>query len=138
MTEPGERDDLADEIAAAFRRGEADRARAQTAVARGLARYREALEAARLGLEVEGTDFDGLFARANPHSPVGWWAYLVVHTNPAGMTYSVRAGFGRKNEPESLRDTLPELHLDSVDAALEALGEAVVAGAYYLGSLRRA
>ncbi len=66
----------------------------------------------------------------------GWWAYLVVQTEPTGLSYCVRAGFGPKNDPDGLRDALPELTLGTVDEGLDALTGYLERGLYYLGSLR--
>lgn len=120
----------------AYRRGQAERQAAHRAIAAGLAELKSALEAANLGFAVEATDYDGLFVRM-PNAKLGWWAYLAVNTAPQGLSYTVRAGFGPKNEPEALRDALPESIHPSAEAGVEALAAALERGLYYLGTLRR-
>lgn len=128
-----------------FRRGERDRAAANDAITKGLARIRASLEKTGLGLNIEASDYDGLFLRPAMRvvrrdlvdNRPGWWAYLVVNTTAKGLSFSVRGGFGRKNEPDTLRDTLPDSTLETVEDALGALEGAVERGLYYIGTLKR-
>lgn len=129
----------------AFRRGERDRAAANDAITKGLARIRSSLEATGLNLNIESSDYDGLFLRAALRvvrrdlvdNRPGWWTYLVVNTTATGLSYTVRGGFGRKNEAETLRDTLPDSTLETVEEALRALEVAVERGLYYIATLKR-
>jgi hypothetical protein len=128
-----------------FRRGERDRAAANDAITKGLARIRAGLEGTKLNLTIESSDYDGLFVRAAMRvvrrdlvdNRPGWWTYLVVNTTAKGLSYTVRGGFGRKNEPDTLRDTLPDQTLETVEDALKALEHAVERGLYYVGTLKR-
>ncbi len=121
----------------AFARGQSDRAQAQTAIAAKVNALKTALEQAGLGLTVETTDYDGLFLKTTPSTgKPGWWAYLTTNTTAEGLIYTVRAGFGQKNNPE-LRDTLPDETFPSLEAALQALETALKKGVYYLGLLKR-
>ncbi len=128
-----------------FRRGERDRAAANDAITKGLARIRTSLDKTGLGLNIEASDYDGLFLRPAMRvvrrdlvdNRPGWWAYLVVNTTATGLSFSVRGGFGRKNEPDTLRDTLPDQTLETVEDALSALEGVVERGLYYIGTLKR-
>ena len=128
-----------------FRRGERDRAAANDTITKGMARIRASLEKTGLGLNIEASDYDGLFLRPAMRvvrrdlvdNRPGWWAYLVVNTTATGLSYSVRGGFGRKNEPDTLRDTLPDQTLETVEDALGTLEGAVERGLYYIGTLKR-
>ena len=128
-----------------FRRGERDRAAANDAITKGLARIRMSLDKTGLGLNIEASDYDGLFLRPAMRvvrrdlvdNRPGWWAYLVVNTTATGLSFSVRGGFGRKNEPDTLRDTLPDQTLETVEDALQALEGVVERGLYYIGTLKR-
>jgi hypothetical protein len=121
----------------AFARGQSDRAQAQTAIGAKLNSLKTALEKASLGLTVETTDYDGLFFKTSPSvGKPGWWTYLTTNTTANGLMYTVRAGFGQKNNPE-LRDTLPDETFSNLEAALQALETALIKGVYYLGLLKR-
>jgi hypothetical protein len=121
----------------AFARGQADRAQAHTTISAKLNSLKLALEQAGLGFHVETTDYDGLFVKTSASTgKPGWWAYLTTNTTADGLHYTVRAGFGQKNNPE-LRDALPEETLTNLNAALSALETALVKGVYYLGLLKR-
>jgi hypothetical protein len=90
-----------------------------------------------LAFMVETTDYDGLFIKTSSSAgKPGWWAYLTTNTTADGLQYTVRAGFGQKNNPE-LRDALPDETFPQLEAALQALETALVKGVYYLGLLKR-
>jgi hypothetical protein len=128
---------LETQITQAFARGQADRAQAHTAISARLNGLKTALEQAGLGFTVETTDYDGLFIKTSASTgKPGWWAYLTTNTTANGLLYTVRAGFGQKNNPE-LRDTLPDETFSELEAALQALEVALVKGVYYLGLLKR-
>jgi hypothetical protein len=121
----------------AFSRGQLDRASASKAISERLNDLKRSLEAAGLGLEVETTDFDGLFIKnGSGVGKPGWWAYLTTNTTANGLRYTIRGGFGHKNNPE-LRDSLPEETYASLEEALTELEAALVKGVYYLGLLKR-
>ena len=121
----------------AFARGQADRSHAHQAIGERLGSLKAALEQASLGLEVETTDYDGLFIKTgSSNGKPGWWAYLTTNTTANGLEFTVRAGFGQKNNPE-LRDALPDEIHHQLEAALLALEAALVKGVYYLGLLKR-
>ncbi|HWG85281.1 MAG TPA: hypothetical protein VNT60_07380 [Deinococcales bacterium] len=130
---PSER---ADAFAVAFQRGERDRAAAQRGISEGLSALRADIEAAAPELTVENTDYDGLFIKP-PNMRSGWWAYLVVNTQPDGLTFNVNAGFGHKNDLDSLRDRVDEVVTKDLAEAITALEHAVQRGMYYLGTLKR-
>jgi hypothetical protein len=128
--------DRAQAFREAFQKGEHDRAETQRIIQGTLAALKSDLERSGLGLTVESTDYDGLFVRsANLRS--GWWAYLTANTDPDGIIFTVRAGFGQKNEIDSLRDTLPDVETRDVNQAMDFLASALERGLYYLGTLRR-
>ena len=128
---------LSTQFSEAFARGQSDRAQAQTAISAKVSALKTALEAAGLALMVETTDYDGLFFKTNSSAgKPGWWAYLTTNTTAEGLIYTVRAGFGQKNNPE-LRDALPDETFSNLEAALQALETALVKGVYYLGLLKR-
>ena len=129
--------DLERDFNEAFRRGQRERDDAHRLIAEGLARLRAALEACGAGLVVEPSDYDGLFVRASSAARLGWWAYLTVNTRPTGLTYTVRAGYGTKNDPDSLGDAIPEGTYPTPEAAVGALADAIEKGLYYLGTLKR-
>jgi hypothetical protein len=128
---------LSTQFIEAFARGQSDRAQAQTAISAKVNTLKTALENAGLTLNVETTDYDGLFFKSSSSAgKPGWWAYLTTNTTAEGLMYTVRAGFGQKNNPE-LRDTLPDETFSELEAALQALETALVKGVYYLGLLKR-
>jgi hypothetical protein len=128
---------LSTQFIEAFARGQSDRAQAQTAISAKVSASKVALENAGLTLNVETTDYDGLFFKTSSSAgKPGWWAYLTTNTTAEGLMYTVRAGFGQKNNPE-LRDTLPDETFSELEAALQALETALVKGVYYLGLLKR-
>jgi hypothetical protein len=137
--------DLQSRFLEAFKQGEKDRDAATEQITKGVARIRAGLEQTGLGLSIEASDYDGLFVRAALRvvrrdlvdNRPGWWAYLVRNTTPTGLSFTVRGGFGRKNDPESLRDTLPDRTVNTVEDALSALEHALERGLYYLGTLKR-
>lgn len=129
--------DLASTFSEAFARGQADRTQAHQAIGAHLSSLKAALEQAALGLEIETTDYDGLFIKITSSSgKPGWWAYLTTNTTANGLEYTVRAGFGQKNNPE-LHDALPDETHHQLETALETLESALVKGVYYLGLLKR-
>ena len=129
--------DLESTLKEAFARGQADRSHAHQAIGARLSSLKTALQQASLGLEVETTDYDGLFIKTTSSSgKPGWWAYLTTNTTANGLEFTVRAGFGQKNNPE-LRDALPDETFSQLETALEALEAALVKGVYYLGLLKR-
>jgi hypothetical protein len=128
---------LSTQFIEAFARGQSDRAQAQTAISAKVSASKAALENAGLTLNVETTDYDGLFFKSSSSAgKPGWWAYLTTNTTAEGLMYTVRAGFGQKNNPE-LRDTLPDETFSELEAALQALETALIKGVYYLGLLKR-
>jgi hypothetical protein len=128
---------LSTQFIEAFARGQSDRAQAQTAISAKVNTLKTALENAGLTMNVETTDYDGLFFKTSSSAgKPGWWAYLTTNTTAEGLMYTVRAGFGQKNNPE-LRDTLPDETFSELEAALQALETALVKGVYYLGLLKR-
>ncbi len=128
---------LETQFSEAFARGQSDRAQAHTAIGAKVNALKTALEQAGLALNVETTDYDGLFFKTTSGAgKPGWWAYLTTNTTAEGLMYTVRAGFGQKNNPE-LRDTLPDETFSNLEAALQALETALVKGVYYLGLLKR-
>jgi hypothetical protein len=128
---------LSTQFIEAFARGQSDRAQAQTAISAKVSASKAALENAGLTLNVETTDYDGLFFKTSSSAgKPGWWAYLTTNTTAEGLMYTVRAGFGQKNNPE-LRDTLPDETFSELEAALQALETALIKGVYYLGLLKR-
>jgi hypothetical protein len=128
---------LETQFSEAFARGQSDRAQAQSDIGTKISTLKSALEKAGLSLTVETTDYDGLFFKttASAGKP-GWWAYLTTNTTAGGLMYTVRAGFGQKNNPE-LHDALPDETFSNLEAALQALETALVKGVYYLGLLKR-
>ena len=121
----------------AFNRGKADRAQAQSQIGEKLSGLKIALEQTKLEFSVETTDYDGLFIKTTSSAgKPGWWAYLTTNTTANGLMYTVRAGFGQKNNPE-LRDTLADETFAQLQTALQALETALVKGVYYLGLLKR-
>jgi hypothetical protein len=128
---------LETQFSEAFARGQADHAHAQTAISAKINALKQALEQAGLGFSVETTDYDGLFIKtASGTGKPGWWAYLTTNTTANGLVYTVRAGFGQKNNPE-LHDALPDETFTQLEAALKALELTLVKGVYYLGLLKR-
>jgi hypothetical protein len=128
---------LESQFSEAFARGQSDRAQAQTAIGAAVNTLKTALEKAGLGLTVETTDYDGLFFKTSSNAgKPGWWTYLTTNTTANGLMYTVRAGFGQKNNPE-LHDTLPDETFSDLSAALQALETALTKGVYYLGLLKR-
>ncbi len=128
---------LESQFSEAFARGQSDRAQAHTAIGEKVNALKLALEKTTLAFYVETTDYDGLFIKANSSAgKPGWWAYLTTNTTAEGLMYTVRAGFGQKNNPE-LRDALPDETFSNLGAALQALETALVKGVYYLGLLKR-
>ncbi len=121
----------------AFARGQSDRAQASTAIGSKLKDLKLDLERAGLDFVVETTDYDGLFIKTTPSAgKPGWWTYLTTNTTANGLMFTVRAGFGQKNNPE-LHDALPDETFSNLEAALSALETALVKGVYYLGLLKR-
>jgi hypothetical protein len=128
---------LETQFSEAFARGQSDRAQAQTAISTKVGALKTALEKAGLTFFVETTDYDGLFFKTTQSAgKPGWWAYLTTNTTANGLMYTVRAGFGQKNNPE-LRDALPDETFSELEAALQSLETALVKGVYYLGLLKR-
>jgi hypothetical protein len=128
---------LRTQFSEAFNRGKSDRAQAQNVIGEKLNSLKVALEETGLTFTVETTDYDGLFIKSSSSAgKPGWWAYLTTNTTAEGLMYTVRAGFGQKNNPE-LRDTLPDETFPQLEAALQALETALVKGVYYLGLLKR-
>jgi hypothetical protein len=128
---------LETQLSEAFARGQTDRAQAHAAISASINGLKTALEVSGLGLSVETTDYDGLFVKTGSSSgKPGWWAYLTTNTTANGLEYTVRAGFGQKNNPE-LRDALPDETFSQLEAALKALEAVLVKGVYYLGLLKR-
>jgi hypothetical protein len=124
----------------AYERGQQQRLRSKEQLRQAILRLREAVALAELGLVAEPSELDGVFVRANTEGNTkkpGWWAYVVVQTEATGLRYLVCAGFGQKNDPESLHDCLPELLIDNLDDAIAQLSSYLEAGVYYLGLLRR-
>lgn len=121
----------------AFNRGKADRAQAHSQIGEKLSSLKVALEQAGLALTTETTDYDGLFIKTTSSAgKPGWWTYLTTNTTANGLMFTVRAGFGQKNNPE-LHDALPDETFSNLEAALQALETALVKGIYYLGLLKR-
>jgi hypothetical protein len=127
-------------LKAAFERGLAERQESKRRIAATLAQWRQAIDSSDLGLATESSEFDGLFIRQAPASGTkspGWWAYIIVQTEPTGLEYLLNAGFGQKNNPDSLHDCMPEVTVRSLDDALARFEEYLEAGIYYFGLLKR-
>jgi hypothetical protein len=128
---------LETQFSEAFFRGQSDRTNAHAKIGEKLIALKVALEKTSLAFYVETTDYDGLFIKTTDVAgKPGWWAYLTTNTTADGLIYTVRAGFGQKNNPE-LRDALPDETFSNLEAALQALETALVKGVYYLGLLKR-
>jgi hypothetical protein len=129
--------DLSAQFTEAFARGQSDRTQASAAIGGKIKDLKLVLEQADLGFVVETTDYDGLFIKTTSSAgKPGWWAYLTTNTTANGLMYTVRAGFGQKNNPE-LHDALPDETFSDLEAALQALETALKKGVYYLGLLKR-
>lgn len=129
---------ITDQFKDSFEKGQQDRAEAKRNISSTLANLKKSLEETDL-VTADTTDYDGLFVRLKQSSDrgPGWWTYLQVNTRPDGLSYTIIAGFGRKNEPQSLHDCAPEFITDKIDEALEIFQNYLNKGMYYLGTLKK-
>ena len=128
---------LSTQFTEAFARGQSDRTQASSAIGGKIRDLKIVLDQADLGFVVETTDYDGLFIKTTSSAgKPGWWTYLTTNTTANGLMYTVRAGFGQKNNPE-LHDALPDETFSDLETALQALETALKKGVYYLGLLKR-
>jgi hypothetical protein len=134
-------------LQSAFERGRHERSESKRRITEAISQWRAAIDSSDLGLHTEGSEFDGIFIQLNTTGNTtgsttgskdrGWWAYMIVQTEPTGLEYLLNAGFGQKNNPESLHDCMPEVTVRSLDDALARFEEYIEAGVYYFGLLRR-